>query len=101
MTPAHGKTGPPHSCVPPPGSGSPSTAESLVKGQHVVITGALKQRSRQTDEGETRHGYEVDITELGASLRSAIVNKARRTSIPQSRDAAVNSERAGKTRPPF
>lgn len=55
-------------------------AESLTKGMRVIVTGNLKQRSYQTKEGENRTVYEIDVAEVGPSLRyaTAQVNRADR-----------------------
>lgn len=42
--------------------------ESLKKGDRVMVSGVLKQRSYETREGEKRTVYEVEATEVGASL---------------------------------
>jgi single-strand DNA-binding protein len=59
-----------------------SVAESLTKGTRVMVTGRLKQRSYETKEGEKRTVYEIEVDEVGPSLRnaSAKVTKAARTS---------------------
>jgi single-strand DNA-binding protein len=44
-------------------------AESLAKGDRVIVQGRLKQRSYETREGEQRTTYEVDVEEVGASLK--------------------------------
>jgi single-strand DNA-binding protein len=55
-------------------------AESLTKGIRVVATGRLKQRSYETREGEKRTVIELDVEEVGPSLKSATakVTKAQR-----------------------
>jgi single-strand DNA-binding protein len=55
-------------------------AESLQRGMRVIVQGRLKQRSYETKEGEKRTVFEVEVDELGPSLRSATakVNKASR-----------------------
>lgn len=57
-----------------------NVAESLVRGSRVLVTGRLKQRSFETNEGERRTVVELDVDEIGASLRyaRANVNKATR-----------------------
>lgn len=57
-------------------------AESLTKGSRVILTGTLKQRSYETREGEKRTVIEVDIDEIGPSLKyaTAKVTKASRSS---------------------
>ena len=46
----------------------------------VIVQGRLKQRSYETKEGEKRTVYEVEVDEVGPSLRSATakVNKTQR-----------------------
>jgi single-strand DNA-binding protein len=55
-------------------------AESLQRGMRVIVQGRLKQRSYETREGEKRTVYEVEVDEVGPSLKSAIakVNKTQR-----------------------
>jgi single-strand DNA-binding protein len=54
-----------------------NVAESLTKGTRVMITGRLKQRNWETNEGEKRSVVEVDIQEIGPSLRWATANVTR------------------------
>jgi single-strand DNA-binding protein len=58
-----------------------NVAESLTRGARVIITGRLKQRSFETREGEKRTVVEVEVDEIGPSLRyaTAKVNKASRS----------------------
>lgn len=55
-------------------------AESLDKGTRVIVVGRLKQRSYETKEGEKRTVVELDVDEVGPSLKSATakVMKAQR-----------------------
>ena len=55
-------------------------AESLHRGTRVIVTGRLKSRSYETKEGEKRTVVELDVDEVGPSLRyaSAKVTKAER-----------------------
>ncbi|MFN8102386.1 MAG: single-stranded DNA-binding protein [Mycobacterium sp.] len=57
-----------------------NVAESLTRGSRVIVTGRLKQRSFETREGEKRTVVEVEVDEVGPSLRyaTAKVNKASR-----------------------
>ena len=57
-----------------------NVAESLTRGSRVIVTGRLKQRSFETREGEKRTVFEVEVEEIGPSLRyaTAKVNKASR-----------------------
>lgn len=48
-----------------------NAAESLTKGMRVVVSGRLKARSFETREGEKRTVFEVDVDEIGPSLRYA------------------------------
>lgn len=59
-----------------------TVAESLQKGMRVIVTGRLEQRSWETDQGEKRSVVEVQIDEVGPSLRwaTATVNKTQRQS---------------------
>ena len=59
-----------------------NVAESLQRGMRVIVQGRLKQRSYETKEGEKRTVFEVEVDEVGPSLRnaSAKVTKAARGS---------------------
>ncbi|MER5477389.1 single-stranded DNA-binding protein [Streptomyces sp. NPDC002734] len=46
-------------------------AESLTKGMRVIVQGRLKQRSYDDNQGVRRTVYELDVEEVGPSLRSA------------------------------
>ena len=58
-----------------------NVAESLTKGTRVIVQGRLKSRSYETREGEKRTVFEIDVEEVGPSLRSATakVNRASRS----------------------
>jgi single-strand DNA-binding protein len=58
-------------------------AESLKRGQRVIVTGSLRQRTYEKD-GEKRYAMELDVTEIGASLKWANVEvrKVTRTTGP-------------------
>lgn len=57
-----------------------NVAESLQRGMRVIVQGHLRQRSYDTKEGEKRTVYEVEVDEVGPSLRNATakVNKTAR-----------------------
>jgi single-strand DNA-binding protein len=57
-----------------------NVAESLTRGARVVVQGRLKQRSFETKEGEKRTVVELEVEEIGPSLRyaTAKVNKVSR-----------------------
>ena len=46
-------------------------AESLQRGARVIVQGRLRQRSYETREGEKRTVYELEVDEIGPSLRYA------------------------------
>lgn len=54
-----------------------NAAESLSKGSRVIVTGRMRQRSYETKDGEKRTVYEVEVDELGVSLRFATVSVSR------------------------
>jgi single-strand DNA-binding protein len=58
-----------------------NVAESLQRGMRVIVQGRLKQRSYETKEGEKRTVYEIEVDEVGPSLRnaSAKVTKTQRS----------------------
>jgi single-strand DNA-binding protein len=55
-------------------------ADSLRKGHRVVVVGQLRERSWETDAGEKRTAYELDVEEVAPSLRfaTAVVTKVSR-----------------------
>ncbi|GGK60346.1 hypothetical protein Ppa06_25810 [Planomonospora parontospora subsp. parontospora] len=57
-----------------------NVAESLQRGMRVIVQGRLRQRTYETKEGEKRTVYEVEVDEVGPSLRNATakVNKTAR-----------------------
>lgn len=73
-----------------------NTAESLAKGMRVIVTGKLKQRSFQTREGENRSVFEIDVEEVGPSLRyaTAQVNRNPREGGQQGGQQAPNQQQA-------
>jgi len=85
-------------------------AESLRKGMRVIVSGRLRQRSYETREGEKRTVYEIEVDEVGPSLRnaSAKVTRAERSGAPQAssqrQDDPWATESAGSgfsDEPPF
>jgi single-strand DNA-binding protein len=63
-------------------------ADSLSKGDRVMVTGRLRQRSWETPEGEKRSVAEIEADEVGASLKFATAKVERATERGQ-------AERAG------
>lgn len=61
-------------------NGAENIAESVVKGDRVIVTGKLKQRSYTTDDGNKRQVMELEVDEVGPSLRYA---QAKPTKTPR------------------
>jgi single-strand DNA-binding protein len=56
-----------------------NVAESLTRGVRVIVAGRLKQRSYETKEGEKRTVYELEVDEVGPSLRNATAKVTKAT----------------------
>lgn len=56
-----------------------NAAESLKKGDRVIVTGRIEQRSWENEQGERRTSIEIQVEELGASLRFATASVARKS----------------------
>jgi len=56
-----------------------NVAESLQKGMRVVVQGRLKSRQYETREGEKRTVFEIDVEEVGPSLKYATAKVTRAT----------------------
>ncbi|WP_328582805.1 single-stranded DNA-binding protein [Streptomyces sp. NBC_00370] len=56
-----------------------NVAESLQRGMRVVVQGRLKQRSYEDREGVKRTVYELDVEEVGPSLKSATAKVTKTT----------------------
>src|ERR1017187_9993811 len=74
-----------------------NVAESLQRGLRVIVQGRLRQRSYETKEGEKRTVYEVEVDEVGPSLRNASA-KVTKTARPGA--AAPGGQAAAGGRPP-
>ena len=74
-----------------------NTAETLTKGARVIVTGRLKQRTYDTRDGEKRTVTEIDVDDIGPSLRyaTATVTRTPKTS------ATVGAGARGDDQPPF
>lgn len=61
-------------------------AESLTKGTRILVTGRLQQRSWEDQDGGKRSAFEIQVDEVGPSLRwaTASVQKSERNSAPRS-----------------
>lgn len=60
-----------------------NVAESLQRGMRVIVQGRLKQRSYEDNQGVKRTVYELDVEEVGASLKSATVKVTKNASSGQ------------------
>ncbi len=69
-------------------------AESLTRGDRVVVQGRLRQRSFETRDGDKRTVVELDVDEIGPSLRYATVK------VTKAHRAAADSP-GGSDKPPF
>ena len=56
-----------------------NVAESLQRGMRVIVQGRLRQRSYETKEGEKRTVYEIEVDEVGPSLRNASAKVTKTT----------------------
>ncbi|MFD3805254.1 single-stranded DNA-binding protein [Streptomyces sp. NPDC058611] len=56
-----------------------NVAESLQRGMRVIVQGRLKQRSYEDREGVKRTVYELDVEEVGPSLKSATAKVTKTT----------------------
>src|SRR6201989_2697604 len=54
-----------------------NVAETLQRGMRVIVQGRLQQRSYETKEGEKRTVYEVEVDDVGPSLRNASAKVAK------------------------
>ncbi len=73
-----------------------NAAESLTKGARVIVQGRLKQRSFETKEGERRTVVELDVDEVGPSLRYATA-KPQKTN----RGGGSNGDGGGQSSDPW
>ncbi len=69
-----------------------NVAGSLTKGMRVVASGRLKQRSYETREGEKRTTFELEVEEIGPSLRYATASVTRGASGGGSRGGGAVAE---------
>ncbi len=80
-----------------------NVAESLQRGMRVIVTGRLKSRSYETREGEKRTVFEIDVDEVGPSLKNATakVTKASRSGGDSSGSSYGGSSGGGNTNDPW
>lgn len=82
------------------------SAESLGKGDRVIVSGTLRQRDYETTAGEKRTVWEVTASEIGAALTYATVKiaRAKRDGVPVPEDPWARSgpsAPAAEDEPPF
>lgn len=75
-----------------------NVAETLQKGNRVIVTGTLKMRSWETQEGEKRSVVEIEATEVGPSLKWATA-KIERTARGGGQGASEGGDWAGTPAP--
>jgi single-strand DNA-binding protein len=81
-----------------------NVAESLTKGMRVIVSGRLKQRSYETKEGEKRTVFEVEVDEVGPSLRNAtakVTKTVRAAGNSNTYNAAVGNTPSASTDDPW
>jgi single-strand DNA-binding protein len=81
-------------------------ADSLTKGDRVMVTGRLRQRSWETPEGDKRSVIELEADEVGASLKWAtakVERSSQRGSGQRDQGRERQAERSGdfNDQPPF
>lgn len=76
-----------------------NVAESLTKGMRVVVQGRLKSRSYETREGDRRTVFEVDVDEVGPSLRYATAKVTRSQSKSSPQGAGWSKDRTAAADP--
>lgn len=69
-------------------------AESLQRGARVIAQGRLKQRSYEKD-GQKRTVYEMDVDEIGPSLRYAITKPEKQANTGRDRQAGAPRNSSG------
>jgi single-strand DNA-binding protein len=77
-----------------------NVAETLQRGARVIVQGRLKQRSYETREGEKRTTFEVDVEEIGPSLKYATA-KVTKTSRSGTGSSGGNSYGGGGGNDPW
>ncbi|MFK0073796.1 single-stranded DNA-binding protein [Arthrobacter woluwensis] len=78
-----------------------NVAETLTKGMRVIVSGRLKSRTFETKEGEKRTVIELEVDEIGPSLRyaTAKVNRTQRGDSQGAPGGRPTYQGAGQQRP--
>ena len=87
-------------------AGAENVAESLTKGSRVIVTGKLRQNNWVTDNGEKRSTLNMEVEEIGASLRFAVAkpvkaSRAAQTATPSADPWSVPAPVAAGAERPF
>lgn len=79
-----------------------NVAESLQRGNRVIVQGRLKQRSYETREGEKRTVVELEVDEVGPALAfaTAKVTRASRQQSSSGRSGQGGGQQGGYQQPP-
>ena len=75
-----------------------NVAESMTRGTRAIVTGRLRQRSYETKEGEKRTVYELEVDEVGVSLRNATAKVAK---VARTGGAPAGQQASGKDADPW
>ncbi|MFF5293651.1 single-stranded DNA-binding protein [Paractinoplanes globisporus] len=76
-------------------------AETLKRGTRVIVTGRLRQRSYETREGEKRTVFELEVDEIGPSLRYATAKVMKMTRQTEPGRATAAAPRGGSLDDPW
>lgn len=78
-----------------------NVAQSIQKGARVIVNGVLRQRSYETREGEKRTVYEIEVEDVGPSLKwaTAAVTRAERGQQPSGGNGGLRGGYAGQNAP--
>jgi len=75
-------------------------AESFNKGDRVIVTGRLKQRSFETKEGEKRSVMEMDVDDIGHSVKFNVAKSTRAARSGGSQQRPAEDDPWGSAPPP-
>jgi len=80
-----------------------NVTESLFRGMRVIVQGRLRQRSYETKEGEKRTVYEVEVDDVGPSLKNATaqVSRAASSGGGGNRESSASDAGGFADEPPF
>ena len=68
-----------------------NAAEHLRRGQRVIVTGKLRMRSWEAQDGTKRTGYTIEASDIGTSIKGAAANGSRQR----------DEDQGGQEEPPF